>query len=111
MRYVLATLVCATLCTASVAGERLPTFPKQTDYGDARRSLLALGWAPVTMPDADACDDDDRCRGRPEMEACAGTGLGNCSFTWKRNGTLIAVGTIGETRPTVMGVQCRAGCR
>ncbi|WP_162560513.1 hypothetical protein [Methylobacterium durans] len=50
-------------------------------------------------------------QGQAEMEACAGTGLGNCLFTWKRADTLIEVGTIGEPEPEVVSVRCRAGCR
>lgn len=92
------------------AGERLPTFPKRTDYGTARGSLIALGWKPVTVPDAQPCDDDERCKGRPEMVVCAGTGAGNCIFLWRRADTLIEVGTIYESPPMVAGIRCRAGC-
>jgi hypothetical protein len=93
------------------SAERLPTFPKRTDYGKARNSLIALGWQPVTMPDAEKCDDDERCRGRPEMLACSGTGLASCTFTWKRRDTLIEIRTVGEQGNVVDRVLCRVGCR
>ncbi|TXM94827.1 hypothetical protein [Methylobacterium sp. WL116] len=111
MRTTLVALALVGSVTVVSAAERLPTFPKGTPYGSARSSLIALGWKPVTMPEAQACDeDDDRCKGRPEMESCAGTGLANCNFTWRRGDTLVAIGTIGETNPVVVGARCRAGC-
>lgn len=95
---------------SAFAADKLPKLPKDTEYSEARRSLLALNWAPVKLPDADTCQDgDDRCKDRPEMLACAGTGQANCVFTWKRGDTLIEVMTIGEM-PVVSGVRCRAGC-
>ena len=98
--------------TASVSAERLPSFPKRTEYTEARRSLIALGWRPVTLPDADRCSKGDmRCQGRPEMAACSGTGLARCLFTWRKGETLIEVGTYGEEEPIVDAVRCRAGCR
>jgi hypothetical protein len=49
-------------------------------------------------------DGDTRCQGRPEMEACAGTGMANCNFLWKKDGKTIAVYTIGEGEPGVTGL-------
>ena len=70
---------------AAGAAERAPVFPKGTAYGQARRSLLALGWSPVRLPDADECaKDDKRCEGRPEMSSCSGTGLARCLFIWRK---------------------------
>jgi hypothetical protein len=105
-------LALVTLWGVASAAERLPTFPKETPYAEARRSLIALGWQPVTLPDADKCDaDDPRCKGRPEMLACSGTGLARCIFTWKRKDTLIEVTTFGEQEAIVERLRCRAGCR
>ena len=110
MRAALA-LAAALIATPCLAAERLPTFPKKTEYAEARRSLAALGWAPVTMPDADKCDSDDqRCQGRPEMAWCSGTGRARCGFTWRRGDRLITVVTAGEEDPFVIGVECRSGC-
>ena len=44
-----------------------------------------------------ACSAGDaRCQGRPEMQACAGTGMANCRFLWQKDGRTIAVMTVGE---------------
>ena len=77
---------------------------KGKSYAQAREQLLAAGWQPYHAPDADEClDGDTRCENRPEMEACAGTGEGNCSFLWQRSGRLMAIFTIGEDDPSVSG--------
>jgi hypothetical protein len=105
-------LILAASCLLAASGtgavEKLPTFPKKTPYGSARTSLLALGWKPVKLADADECRFD-RCDGRPEMYACSGTGAGNCLFTWRRGDALIEISTIYE-EPIVNSVRCRAGC-
>jgi hypothetical protein len=99
------------LTTAAAATERLPALTRGTPYATVRNTLLALGWRPITLPDADRCPPrDSRCQGRPEMSSCAGTGLANCLFTWKRNNTVIGVSTIGED-PIVDGTRCQSGCR
>lgn len=97
----------------AMAAERLPSFPKNTDYREARRSLIGLGYAPVTLPDADKCSQgDSRCEGYPEMASCAGTGRAQCLFVWKSNtNALIEIVTIGEVNPGVASVRCRANCR
>ena len=88
-----------------------PAFRRKTPYDVVRMTLLRGGWQPVISPDADVCPEGDtRCQGRPEMQACAGTGEGNCLFLWCRTGTLIAVSTIDDP-PVVMAVECRANCR
>lgn len=101
------------LSGAAMAAEKLPSFPKNTDYREARRSLLGLGYTPVKMPDADACSKGDgRCEGYPEMTSCSGTGLGHCLFTWRSKGDmLIEVITVGEGNPGVSAIRCRANCR
>lgn len=106
---VLAALVLST--GSGLAQQGLPSFPRETAYVEARRSLAGLGWSPVTLPDADRCPSGDgRCAGRPEMLSCSGTGIAACAFTWRRGDTLIEVFTAGEI-PVVTGVRCRAGCR
>ncbi|MBN8939448.1 MAG: hypothetical protein J0H01_08160 [Rhizobiales bacterium] len=106
---VLASLLALT--TAAAAAERLPTLSQGTPYASVRNILLATGWRPVTLPDADRCSArDTRCKDRPEMLSCAGTGMANCLFTWQRNNTVIGVSTIGE-EASFDGLQCRSGCR
>lgn len=83
----------------------LPRVKEGDDYANVRKALLADGWQPYHAPDADTCmDGDTRCQGRPEMEACAGTGMANCNFLWKKDGKTIAVHTIGEGEPGVTGL-------
>lgn len=83
----------------------LPNIKEGEDYANARKALLANGWQPYHAPNADTCmEGDTRCQGRPEMEACAGTGMANCNFLWKKDAKTIAVHTIGEGEPGVTDV-------
>lgn len=110
-----ATLIALVVMVSGAAwgAERLPSFPKNTDYREARRSLIGLGYKPVTLPDSDTCETGDgRCEGFPEMHSCAGTGLAQCVFVWKsKSDRLIEVITVGESNPGVSAVRCRANCR
>lgn len=84
----------------AVAGKRdsgLPTFPLNESYTSVRQKLLSAGWQPFHAADADVCSKSDtRCQGRPEMQACAGTGMANCRFLWRKDGQTVAVMTVGE---------------
>jgi len=105
----IAAVAFAVLFAASAAGaaEPLPKLAGQ-DYGKARAALLRQDWQPVALPDADQCmAGDKRCAGRPEMYVCAGTGLGQCVFVWRRKATVIDVMTEGEDRPVVRYVRPR----
>ena len=82
--------------------------PKPTDsrhsitdgelYKSVREKLIAAGWMSYISPDAEECTGGtETCEGRyPETESCAGTGLGQCRFTWERDGKKIVVFTIGD---------------
>ena len=95
----------------ALAAETLPKLRSGQDYGDARQSLILQGWRPVTLPGAEACaTGDNRCAGRPEVFACAGTGMASCLFTWQRRGTIIAVTTVGEEQAVFDRMRCRSGC-
>ena len=75
----------------------LPHFKTGESYAKIRVKMLKAGWKPFHAADSDECrDGDSRCAGRPEMHVCAGTGLGNCEFYWKRKGKLLAIYTVGE---------------
>lgn len=104
--------IIAAMGTAATAAEPLPSFPKNTSYQEARRSLIGLGYKPVTLPDADQCNaGDERCQGRPEMSSCSGTGLAHCAFAWRsKGGTLFEIITIGEGTNKVHAVRCWANC-
>jgi hypothetical protein len=110
-RLILPSFLVLLLVAPACAGEKLPNIRKGQDYGKLRQSLLAQGWKPVTLPDAERCGAGDRrCAGRPEVFVCAGTGLANCIFTWRRGGTVIDIGTVGETRAVFDRMSCRSGC-
>lgn len=98
---------------AAWAAERLPSFPNNTDYREARRSLIGLGYTPVRLPNSDECmSGDSRCEGYPEMASCSGTGAAHCVFVWKSKADrLIEIVTIGEGNPGVFAVRCRANCK
>lgn len=75
----------------------LPRIKKGESYRSVRGKMIKAGWKPFHSPDADKCmPGDSRCQGRPEMQSCAGTGLGNCAFTWKRRGRMVTIFTVGE---------------
>ncbi len=90
----------------STSAERLPSFSKKTDYDEARESLIALGWRPVSQSskrcDIDGCFDrcapgfEQRCRAYPEAVICRGTGLAACEFLWRRGETCRS----GEAAPS-----------
>lgn len=113
MKAFLATIaffITISLCPSAVA--QVPSFPKDEPYAKARKLLLKKGWKPVHEPEAGfVCErNDPRCKGRPEAVNCAGTGLANCIFRWKRKGVVIDVLTVGETKPAITEVTCRSGC-
>lgn len=84
----------------------LPAFAKNEKYGSVRRKLLDGGWQPFHDPNADVCETGDkRCEGRPEMEACAGTGMANCRFLWKRDGKTLVIFTVGEVEAVFNGME------
>lgn len=75
----------------------LPRFKKNEGYKSVRVKMLKAGWKPFHAEDADVCGEgDERCQGRPEMQSCAGTGLANCRFLWKRKGKTAVIFTVGE---------------
>jgi hypothetical protein len=77
----------------------LPDFPPKTNYQDARPRLMALGWLPVKMPNAQRTAKAlERCGTYPEFElyALAGTNESGppdmaCTYAWRRGDTLIEV--------------------
>jgi len=115
--------ICATFTAINpvIAEEKIPNFPKNTSYDQARSSLYSLGWAPVKQInqycDHSGCYDrcargiDGRCEAYPEAEACHELGMASCEMIWHRGGALIEVRTFSaDIPPYVDRVQCRAGC-
>lgn len=83
----------------------LPHFKKHESYASVRNKMLKSGWKPFHAEDADTCSEgDSRCTGRPEMVACAGTGMANCKFLWKKHGETTAICTVGEENAVYDGV-------
>lgn len=95
---------------ATKSAEAAPSFPPNTAYADARRSLMALGYEPAPLPDAEKCDrgTDKTCF--PEREACQSENGNRCEFLWKRGERLIKVTTIADP-PTVSAVGCQINCQ
>lgn len=92
---ILILLISASAIFAQSSG--LPRFAKNESYAKTRVKMLKAGWKPFRAPDADECmSGDERCQGRPEMQSCAGTGMANCKFLWKRKGKTAAIFTVGE---------------
>lgn len=84
-----------------ISAEELAARPPEHRLGEAyglvRQSMLAAGWVPLTSGDAQPCSPiDNRCQGRPEMQACAGTGYAACRFTWQRGEVVVGICTRGE---------------
>ncbi len=91
----LAILVLSASLTAQATG--VPRFSRNESYKSVRIKMLKAGWKPYHSSEADECDaGDTRCEGRPEMQACSGTGKAPCSFLWKRKGKLVRIVTSGE---------------
>lgn len=83
-----------------------PAFEEGDDYANVRLKMIEAGWEPYHAEDADQCgQSDDRCQGRPEMEACAGSGLGNCRFLWRKDSEQIAICTV-DAGPAVYDGRC-----
>lgn len=75
----------------------MPNFTNHESYSSIREKMIKAGWKPYVSNDAGTCfKGDSRCEGRPEMLACAGTGMANCKFAWEKQENIIAICTVGE---------------
>ena len=94
----LGSLLLALVVASAVFGQGsgLPRFRKHESYSTVRIKMLKAGWKPYHASDADECNGDERCEGRPEMKICSGTGMAFCVFLWKRNGKTAYIQTAGE---------------
>lgn len=86
--------------TQTAQTDVLSTFKKGDDYkSNVRAKILKDGWKPAPTEDADKCGSgDSTCDEFPEMESCAGTGLGNCKFRWQKGEKIVAIFTIGDPK-------------
>jgi hypothetical protein len=88
-----------------------PQFTKNEAYAAFRDKLVQSGWQPEKTTDADQCmAGDARCKDRPEMQSCAGTGEANCLFLWRKGDTVLAVSTVNDPA-TVAAIECRSHCK
>lgn len=76
------------------------TFKKGDDYKKVvREKLLKDSWKAARAEDADVCGSgDSTCDEFPEMNHCAGTGLGNCEFRWQKDGKILLIYTVGDPK-------------
>lgn len=85
------------ISATATAQTGLPKLKKGESYKSVRAKMIRAGWSPFRIPEADKCPDGDaRCKGRPEMYSCAGTGMANCAFSWKKGNKFVTILTIGE---------------
>lgn len=79
---------------ASVHSLGVPAIKAQTPYGKVRQIMLKHGWNPYHGSNVLPCSQDDvRCQGRPEMQACSDADRGQCTWLWKKNGKIIVINT------------------
>jgi clan AA aspartic protease (TIGR02281 family) len=88
----------------------MPIFPPNTPYGNARSSLLALGYGPASLPDAGKCDANTDLTCFPERAACTKAEGIQCDFLWRRGEQLIKVKTVAIP-PTISAVECQVNCK
>ena len=88
---------------------RLPAITELT-YSRARKKLLTAGWQPLQTKSFNDADEDSDIksgngplfwkRGYVELEACSGTGVAACAFSFKdAYGNHLRVTTAGEELP------------
>lgn len=83
----------------------LPDLLSAESYGVVRTKMIAAGWEPMRLEDADQCEKgDSRCSEWPdEMHACRSDGYAPCRFTWTRDEMIVGVCTRG-TPPVFFGL-------
>ncbi|MBO9713699.1 hypothetical protein [Sphingomonas sp.] len=90
---------------------RVPTAILSQTYPEARRTLAAAGWSP--LPSKAEVDFGGDLRKRfPETDSCAGTGYGECGFTWIAADRLAAMSITtlgGPDEPTMSGYSVACG--
>ncbi|WP_428942892.1 hypothetical protein ACQR5S_20015 [Xanthomonas oryzae pv. oryzicola] len=70
----------------------VPKIPKELPYAEVRKIMLGAGWSPYHSVEAEPCSPgDQRCQGRPELQQCADTGLGQCIWLWEKKGKRILI--------------------
>lgn len=110
MRSLVVGLFLLGLPPAASAAERLPTFPKDTPYPEARGRLIRMGIEPVSVKarraeDPGPCPYDTLfCQTYKEVLACGvGDWMQYCTFLFRRrsDGQLVIVRTAGQANTSV----------
>lgn len=97
MKSIIVVLSVLFLSLTGTAQTTTPKFKKGESYKSVREKMIKAGWSPFRSSDADTCGEgDNRCAGRPEMYSCAGTGMANCAFVWKKGSKYLTILTVGE---------------
>ena|ERR1700730_10520390 len=103
MKKVVFFLFMLTISIKSVANDKLPGdydvphIKRSENYTTLRTKFIEAGWAPYHAADALYCSQfDERCKGRPEMEACSDVGQGQCAWLWKKGRKIVVVHTISN---------------
>ena len=93
--FIIVSLFTATF--AQTAG--LPKIRKGETYKSVRVKMIKAGWKAAPTSEGGKCfDGDERCKGRLEVEVCAGAGaMAACQFRWKRKGKVVIIWTSGES--------------
>ena len=77
-------------------------------YPQARRLLLARGFAPFVMPGAPSCDEDNpRCY--PELMSCTHKRHWICDYTWHQGKAIYQIETNSDA-PVVDSFYCLLNC-
>lgn len=85
----------AMISSSSANTSDMPSIKKMEVYSLVRETMINAGWSPYHAPGALTCSvTDERCKGRPEMEACSDVGLGQCGWLWKKSGHLLLINTV-----------------
>jgi hypothetical protein len=91
-----------TFSLAAVAQDLPGYLKRDAEYDGIRDNLAQDDWAPVK---AESCTAYGvLCDLYPELESCAGTGVGACLFHWKNgSGVVLSISTAGEVDRVITG--------
>ncbi len=113
MKWIIAAVVALGFLTSTDSfAASYPRIAEDTPYEEARDIMMAAGFsaAATAQPDDCALGREDICQKWPETESCAGTGMGLCSFAWKKGATVVEIVTVGDETIVVRRARCRSGC-
>jgi len=72
----------------------IPPIKVGTSYDEVRKILMKNGWAPYHGANATLCaPEEEKCKGRPEMQTCSDVDTGRCSWLWKKENAIVTIKT------------------